>query len=147
MRLLACLLLVAFFSAAVEAGGSVYRWVDAQGQVHYSQLPPEKGSYERIERTSPAPAAAPDTNEVKGFLERAEAANKAEAEEKAKRQQTEAESRAACGQARERLAYLDEHTARRLAVESPDGTMARMDEAEFERRRAAAQKLIQEHCR
>jgi hypothetical protein len=163
-RLLRPLLVLSLCFAALPAGARMYRWVDAQGQVHYAQLPPAQGAYEVIDRpasappSSPVPASTPEQeqeqepaqaqdSETRRFLDQAEAAERAAAEDKARQQQAQAEARTLCEQARQRLAQLDERTARRLAVENPDGTMARMDEEEFERRRAVAQQLIQENCR
>lgn len=136
-------------SGAVVAAERVYRWVDGNGQVHYAGQRPATGPYEVIEKSAggPASGAENDAGDVKKFLQNAEAANKATAEEKSRRQAVQAEAQAACDQARRRLAFLDERTARRLAVENPDGTVARMDDTEFEQRRAATRKNIDAHCR
>lgn len=147
--LLIALLLAGLASARVVAADRVYRWEDADGQVHYSGQRPAAGPYKLIEKSVRAPAGgvASAASDTKEFLERADAANKAAAEQKALQQKAQAESRMACEQARQRLDFLKERTPRRLGVENPDGTVARMDEVEFEKRRAAAQKLIQQHCR
>jgi hypothetical protein len=59
--LIAFLLLPAALSAE-EA--TVYRWVDAGGQVHFSQIPPESGKYDLIQGrrpSAPAPGAESGT--------------------------------------------------------------------------------------
>ncbi|MGQ0618968.1 MAG: DUF4124 domain-containing protein [Panacagrimonas sp.] len=141
--------LTSVWTLDAPAAGRAYRWVDAAGQVHYSQQRPASGLYQVVEPSTRASAAiggSAASDAQKRFLESAEAADKLAAEQEARRRQALAESRTVCDKARARLVFLDERTARRLAVENPDGTAARMDDAEFERRRTAVQQQIQEHC-
>lgn len=133
-------------AAPLHAGDVAYRWVDADGIVHYAEFPPATGPYERIRKATGARAAAPPASDTKAFLERVDAANKAEAEAVSKQEEAAGESAQKCAQARERLSFLDERTARRLAVQNEDGSVARMDDEEFERRRAAAQQDIEGNC-
>lgn len=58
-RQLACVLLLAF-AAGTAGAGKVYRWVDAQGKVHYSDRPDGGKAVEvRPGVTSTVPAAKP----------------------------------------------------------------------------------------
>lgn len=173
---LLCLLLL---TPVLALAAKVYRWVDAGGQVHYSQIPPSSGKFDAVQtgRESPIAAAEEDSetgaanaededgeeatapparppapvpapvDETAKFLREAEAANKAEAEAKAKAKEERTKSEKKCTDARARLAYLDERTPRRLATTNPDGSYSRMDEGEFEKRKAAAQKEIDSNCR
>ena len=141
-RVLLLAVLALPLSALAEA--KVYRWVDAQGQVHYSQTPPpEIGAQAHSTRTVPAspaaPSAAPAAAPAKSAAPVAEAAKPdpaAEREARAKR----------CTEARDRITYLEEKTPRRLGVEQPDGSLARMTEEEFEDRLNKARSEVAKNC-
>lgn len=137
-RPLTALLLMSLV-ALPAAAGTVYKWKDASGQVHYTQTPPPEGAVREpaqrstqaavqpgVTLSAPAPAAPPAQTgkppEVKG------AAAVETAEAKAKR----------CSEARERVAFLEERTAYRLMIEQPDGSSSRMTEEEFQDRVAKA---------
>lgn len=154
---LALLLLPALASAQT----SVYRWVDASGQVHFSQTPPPGGrDYDLIKggrATPPTPdpgpgdvaADAQDDQRARErrFLEEAEAERKAKAEQKEKEKTERAQAEQKCTAARERVTFLEERTARRLVIKADDGNYARMPEDEFLERLEAARKDVAEHCR
>ncbi|ROH86539.1 DUF4124 domain-containing protein [Stagnimonas aquatica] len=132
------LLLLAGLPLLAEA--TVYRWVDANGQVHYSQTPPaEVGAEPQHIRTVPAspsaPAAAPPQTKSPPATAKPAAAE-VDLEARAKR----------CSEARERIAYLEAKTARRLGVEQPDGSLARMTEEQFEERLQAAREAVTGNC-
>lgn len=151
MRMPHCLLAVALMLPGVVAA-KVYRWVDAKGQVHYSQVPPASGRFETLTPAAPrtpggAEPAPGGADSTRAFLERAEAEQRARDQAAAQQRAAMAEARAQCDRASARLAYLDERTPRRLAIENPDGSMARMDEVEFARRRDTAQREVDTHCR
>jgi len=46
---------------AQQTAGEVYQWTDANGVTHYSQTPPDKGSYEHRLITSSGATASPAT--------------------------------------------------------------------------------------
>lgn len=121
---------------------SVYRWVDAQGQVHYGQTPPPSAAAEphsvKVPPASPSaapaaasPAAPPAASATTPATD--PAANRAD---RARR----------CTAARERIQYLEDQTPRRLGVEQPDGTLARMTEEEFQERLDKARAEAGKHC-
>lgn len=121
-----------------------YRWVDEKGQLHYTQTPPVNRKYDVI---GPAPPPSTSNQEdlnkslekdIKERPKQQEAAAKAE-QEQAKRQE-------ACKKAIEQLAYLEARTARRLSTTDAQGNYSRMTEEQFQERRAAEQKRIDENC-
>lgn len=64
MRIPTALLLL-LLPLAPEAAQRLYKWTDAQGNVHYTQTPPPSGQYEdrEVRHADPAPpvaGAAPD---------------------------------------------------------------------------------------
>lgn len=127
----AATLLLLSLPLSLPAQGTVYRWVDAQGQVHYSQTPPPTiGAEPQAIRPVPAgpPPAAAKSAAPPPKTPAAPAAAapdpKAEREARARR----------CTEARERIQYLEEKTPRRLGIEQPDGSLARMTEEQFQER-------------
>lgn len=140
--LLLPLLLALPLSAMAQA--KVYRWVDAQGQVHYSQTPPpEIGAQAHSVRTVPASAApAPSPSPPAATKPATPAAQAAAVDPNVER----AERAKRCTEARDRVTYLEEKTARRLGVEQPDGSLARMTEEEFEDRLGKARGEVTRNC-
>ena len=138
------ILLLALIALPLLAQAKVYRWVDARGQVHYSQTPPadvgaEETSISVVPATpSPAPpaAAAPKPATAPPAPAAPKVDDKVEREAKAKR----------CTEARERVSHLEEKTARRLGVTQPDGSLARMTDEEFQERLDKAQVELGKAC-
>ena len=122
MRLAALLLAAA---ALPVSASNVYKWTDAQGQVHYTQTPPRSGSYSSQSQRSLQPGAstaspAPQPKPVEA-AKTASAATGESADNKAKR----------CAAAKERQAFLASTIPRRLMVTGPDGQPARMTEEQY----------------
>lgn len=157
-RFLAFALLLTGAVTAAESA-TVYRWVDAAGQVHFSQVPPTSGGYDMIQggRSTPSPAATPAPGAAESgkaaltpeqrFLQEAEATRKAKADEKEKARKAKAEAELKCTEARQRATFLEERTARRLATIAEDGNYTRMPEDEFMKRLDAAKQDVATHCR
>lgn len=140
--------------------GAVYRWVDGNGQVHFSQTPPASGTFEVVQPRmmgTPAPAtpdenstaksAAPTAAELNAqFLKDAEAANKLKAEAKAKSEQARTENATKCEAARQRLRFLDEMPARRITTVDTAGNTARLDDESYLKLKQAAQAEVSLAC-
>lgn len=151
--LLAALLTVSLLAAPV--GAQIYRWTDAEGQVHFSQTPPSGVEYQTLE-----PATAPeDTAEaaegeagpsgLQAFLEQRERqrAQAARARAEAQAQQAaERQRRKACAAARARVEQLRSTPPFRLAVRSADGSLARMTPEQHAARLAEAEQDVARHC-
>lgn len=160
MRLSTWLAPLLLVPALAAADGTVYRWTDANGQTHFSQTPPGAGKkYDMIQgrrapSTTPASAdgspAGPSPDDVRKneqqFIQNAEAERKAKAEAKAKEKADREQAAAKCGQARERVTFLEERTARRLVTKADDGNYARMNEDEFMKRLDDAKRDVSTHC-
>jgi hypothetical protein len=128
----------------------VYRWVDADGGVHYSATPPPGQPAEeetlRVQSPSTVPAAStPMSDEAAG--EQGDAAAPA-ADEEARRIAAEARIAAQrqrnCQAARDIIGHLSEGPARRYL--QPDGTYIRYDDAQRESRIASARAAEAENC-
>jgi hypothetical protein len=142
------------------ADGTVYRWTDANGQTHFSQTPPGAGKkYDMIQgkrapSTTPPSAdgspAGPSADDVRNkeqeFIRNAEAERKSKAEAKAKEKADRETARTKCNQARERVTFLEERTARRLVTKADDGNYARMNEDEFMKRLDDAKREVSSNC-
>ena len=132
---LAVLLVV--LPAGTAAAGEVYRWTDAEGNVHFGDRPPDQDRAQKLDlRTRPGDAAA-----ARRRLEREQRLLRAFEEERqvrarAQRQAAEAERqrRRNCEKAREVLREYREATY--LYDENPDGSrriLSHEERAEAER--------------
>lgn len=122
--------LLALYLPMTVAAAEVYGWVDAHGVKQFSQQAPPKGvPFKRIEvaepGANPAPAASSNTakktdSTLGGGPKTRDAGLK-----------LKAETLERCAKARERIAFLEEKTARRLFKNGPDGQPVRYTDEDF----------------
>lgn len=135
---------LALMSAA--APGQTYRWVDEQGQTHYTQVAPTGRTYDLI-GAAPPPAQAPNQDTLNESLAEAIKATPEQEKAAAAAAQQEAQRQADCRAALERIAYLDARTPRRLATTDPaTGQVSRMSDQEFTRLRTLEQEKAAKNC-
>lgn len=154
LALSAALLVVAPLSAA----GQLYKWVDAEGNVTYSDKPPPTRGVTQ-QKTLPKPAAVTPAQGAAQGTAPSGAKSVAEqemefrkrrleaAEAEAKRQQQsdeEAKKRANCEQAKARVAMLQ--AGGRITRASPSGEAIYMDDAEIARELVEARKVADSWC-
>ena len=114
IRLCAAILLVMALACMGARADQVYRWVDAQGNVHYSQTPPPNAltKAKRVDIV-PQPADITNAKQQQHLVKSMAAARQAEQKAAdAAKQQTEQKAREqqACSQARKRLqGYMEAH--------------------------------------
>ncbi|MFI4981078.1 MAG: DUF4124 domain-containing protein [Nevskiales bacterium] len=128
-------------SLPLAASAQIYKWTDANGQVHFSQNPPKEGNFQDVTPQLPvsgatsggaAPAkrrqnaAAPPTNDTA--------------------LQAKADNEERCAKARERISFLQEKTAHRLFVTGDDGQPARMTDDQFDQQLQDAQDAASKYC-
>ena len=136
----ALLLLAAPFAAA-----QLYKWVDKDGKVQYSDQPPPAGPAKQINvapgPSAPAPSAlAKDKELEKKRAESRDAARKAEDLEKnAKQRQAE------CERARSYQKGLD--NGGRFVTFNEKGERVFMEEAQIEAEKAKARQNVEEACK
>lgn len=111
--LIAALLAVALFAFRAQAQ-QVYRWVDAQGDVHYSQTPPPgAGANAKRVDVTPTPADATGARAQQALVNSVASADKAqqEAAQKASQQAAQkAQQQQVCDAARAKLqGYMEAH--------------------------------------
>ena len=154
--------------AASPGAAQVYRWVDEDGKVHFSDKKPETKAAETVNIEAP-PVLPPDEGELRRreLLRRAEADfqynRRRAAEEEAKTQALEAEiasrqntQQAKCDEARIRLGVLGEpmpiywtDSGQMRPAWSNDvykGERRYIDDSERPALRAAAERDMQTHC-
>lgn len=148
MKLLlrALLPLALLFSTALSA--AMYKWVDENGQTHYSQYPPPAQDYEALQ---PPPPPASDAGQAQQRLEQLlqrqeeqrQGREQAEQEAAAAEQQAE-QRRKACAAARHNLEILT--TGGRKRITGPDGVARYLPEEERQAKIAEARQQIEEYC-
>ncbi len=141
------MLLAALWGTGLPASAEMYKWRDAEGQVHYSRSPPPGQPAERIK-----PPPKVDTTKAREALDEKiekqaiEADERRDREEEAEKAAAQAEAReAACTEARaeaERLAGA----ARSYRTEA-DGTRVIQTDEEHKASIAKAESWIEEHCK
>ncbi len=130
----------------VSANAASYKWLDENGNVVYSQQPPEEGPYETIKTTTPSSTSsrstpAPSssfTSEVQKDTEERELDSKVQ-QEAAKSEQLRAEN---CKAAKHNL---ETYTVYRR-IKNDQGEIVRLDDNERAKRIQEAKDAIKEFC-
>lgn len=141
-------------SALTISGGAfaedIYKWVDADGNVHYEDRPSGARSEERLQISYKRTNSDAVQQRVESRLESATAKREAKATA-AEEQQSAAEKRA---EAEQRVAKCEEYRgkmkvmadSRRLYREDEDGERVYLDDAGREAATQQAQSLVDEYC-
>jgi len=113
-RLYVVLLSLAALTLMTARADQVYRWVDAQGNVHYSQTPPPDAvTKAKLVDVEPPPPEATGVEQQKELVKSVNAANDAQQKAAAAVQQQaqeKAQKQQACDAARKRLqGYMEAH--------------------------------------
>jgi hypothetical protein len=142
----------AAFTLALTAAGEMYRWVDENGRIHYSDQPPpatlkqQKEMKQRVRPSSGATTAEPAPNYVDqeaAFRKRqVEQAEKQADEQKA--QQAAAEKQQNCQRTRQHLATLQSGT--RITRANAQGEREYLDDAQIAQEIQAAQQAAAQWC-
>lgn len=113
------------------SASEIYRWIDPSGVIHFSQDPPSGLSYQRVTpRTSPS-TAAPAVDALRKRDAADTAASGAAEQSRQAALKLKADTLERCAKARERITFLEEHPAHRLAKKGPDGQDVRFTEEDF----------------
>lgn len=146
---LTCAVAAMTFAAGATAN-EIYKWTDAEGNVHYEDRPTGAASEERIDITYRRTDSGAVNQRVQARLDRQ--ADRTEAKSVAAAQEKEATDKAAaaeerskaCERARARLeTYLQ---SRRLYRTDDNGERVYLDDAERQEARQKAEEQITEHC-
>lgn len=115
MRTLACLLL----SLPLAATAEMYRWVDAKGKVHYSQVKPTGREFEKLAPAAPpvgAPAADRPAGGLAGYAAGLEKSNAETDQMRAQEAAAQEARRRRCGEARGGLRLQTEYEGRMFSI-------------------------------
>ena len=140
--------MVLIFIITVASGSSaaMYKWVDADGNVQYTQSPPP-GDIE-AETIKPPPSVDSD-KAVQELQEQQQQADEylqhreQEKQESGEKEQNLAQKEKLCGQAQARLASYERP---RVNYVEPDGTRRRATEEERQAEINKSQELVEKYC-
>lgn len=138
-------LAVLLLALPVAAGAQVYRWKDASGQVHYSQVPPP-GAETRALPPPPPPSASPNQDALNKSLQDATKAEPKAREEAAKAAEAQASRQRECQSLREQVAFMDQNTPRRMTTTDAQGNVSRVTTEQFDARKAELQSRMASVC-
>lgn len=132
----------------LPAQAEIYRWVDAQGLVHFTQNPPPHGAYQNV--TPPPAAIASPGPQIHAKPASSLGADSGKTRQAAQATQASLKSKAdnaeRCAKARERVSFLEEKTAHRLFKTGDDGQPARLTEEEFQQQLDDANGAAKKYC-
>jgi hypothetical protein len=139
---------VALLAVAMPLDAQVYRWVDAEGNVHYTDRPPPEVDAERmsieVQPTDLETTIEAQRDREENLSLRDQDREDDEHDAEAERRDRENLARS-CQQARERVARIE--SARRLSRVDADGNRHTYDEAERAAALAEARAQVAEWCR
>ncbi len=137
------------------AAETMYRWVDADGSVYYSDQPPPADARETKNLNERLPISEPDaesagesnayTKKEAEFQERRKQRAAAEAEA-GKEAETAALSKQNCDQARADVELVNNPPGGRLRERNAEGVLVYMTEEQLEERRAEANDAVSKWC-
>ncbi len=136
--------------AAGAAASEIYRWVDAEGNVHYGDRPSGEATEQRLELTYARTDGSAVEKRVQNRLDAQSARAEARAErekadqEAAKEAETAAEQQKACESARARLETY--RASRRLYTADENGERVYLDDEERQAATRKIQEQIAEFC-
>ena len=133
---------------SLSAPCEIYKWVDDEGKVHYSETPPNKAPKENIEtikirgNVDTKSAGKKLEEKSKSLDERREKRKKEESDAVAKKQQLK-EDKARCDQAKKHQTSLQYP---KVTVTDDDGTVRALGEEERLEKVKNAKKMVKEAC-
>lgn len=143
---LAAVILTGCLWGGVAVAGGLYKWVDKNGQTHYSEFPPPG---EKAEELKPPPKVDTDSavNALKARQEalqkRDETADKA-AQAEAKKEAEMQQKKQRCETAHRNLERLQ--NAQRIYKTDKDGNRVRLGEDQRQAQIKATEKVIEKNC-
>ncbi|HEX5337265.1 MAG TPA: DUF4124 domain-containing protein [Gallionella sp.] len=149
-------LLLLLLLASAPAVAALSKWVDENGEVHYSDQPPVNVKTLRSASTPPAipasgvaaasaPAAAKTYVEREAELKKAQKAKQEAADKAAQEQKQKDDKKANCAAAQQNLRTLQEGT--RMVEVDANGERSYLDDTQREQRIAKAQQDIGNWCK
>lgn len=142
-RMLAILLCSLPLAATAQ---QIYKWTDANGQVHFSQNPPKEGAFQNVTPEGPMSGTTTGGSPAPKRSWRSASSSSSSSGADSAALQAKAENEERCAKARERISFLQEKTAHRLFVTGDDGQPARMTDEQFNQQLQDAQDAASKYC-
>jgi hypothetical protein len=133
-------------SLPLVASAQIYKWTDANGQVHFSQNPPKVGEYQDVTPQLPVSGTSTDGTPAKHSQRSTPGSGSGDDAARQQTLQAKADNEERCAKARERISFLQEKTAHRLFVTGDDGQPARMTDDQFGQQLQDAQDAAAKYC-
>ena len=135
---------------ANAATAAMYKWIDEQGRVQYSQTPPPAGQFKEL-KPGPPPSQSPEEaeQELQARVQRLNVLQKErDAEKKAKQEKAAQQTQrdALCEQAKKRLVVLQNHPGPRIGVLVNGRVERRLSEDERQQDLAETEKAVSDLC-
>ena len=141
-------LIILSVTFTATASADIYKWVDDQGQVHYSQQAPESAPAELIKTPPPPPVdPAKAQREIDALIAQQEAAEqeRQQAQQQAEQQAAqEAKLEQQCQDAKDALTAYQNHPGGRFYDEN--GNLQRIKEEERQQKIQELSNNIKQHC-
>lgn len=142
------LLALASLLPFTAAHGDVYKWVDENGVVHYSDQKPMGQDATTMEvRTKPARSASQPSDRLQQQVDTLNRNQEVEAvrqQQQAEEEQARQARQERCERARKNLETMSQRS--RLQVEEADGSVRYLSPEEIVEQKERAEKIIQEEC-
>lgn len=148
-------LLILVMLASTNALAAISKWVDDQGQVHYSDQPPPPGAQVETLHSGTDNEAGPDATsasaapktiaEQEADLKKAQREKKAAAEKAAQKQAVENARKDSCNTAQENLRTLQ--SGMRMVEINANGERSYLDDNQRQQRVDKAQQDISTYCK
>lgn len=129
----------------VLASAEMYRWVDKDGLVHYTQTPPAGFDAKAI-APAPPPSANPGVESIRKFDQSAVKAAGDSAKKQDDAERLRVEQEAACKQAQERIAFLETRAPYRVAKKDEEGNISRMTPEDYDKSLGIAHEVASKNC-
>ena len=132
--------LIIFLSTSVQAG-SIQKWVDEDGNIHYGDAPPVSVKTEQV-RVIGAPS---DPGKALPRLNNSGSGDSASSGEPGPSDVPEDQAKLACDRAQEDLKVLK--SSSRIKLKAADGTSRYMTTEEIEERRKTSEEDVKNYCK
>lgn len=131
-----------------ESSAEIYKWVDAEGNVHYAQQRPNDADAEKLDiQQEPTTTFRSGTNKPVKAEETAQDGKQQPAVEEEKKAETPAEKKqrlAACAKARKALTTMK--SIGRIRSKDADGNYSYLSQQQKEAKMKQARDLIKKYC-
>lgn len=143
-------LIALLLACGTTPAAGLYKWVDENGKVVYSDTPPPPSAkeFKKISGAPPPadPGAAKALGAVREKLQKGREAEAEQAKKDADEAARQAENQANCAQWRGELTALDRGTSLGARIDD-QGNRVLLDEKQLTRRKADLQRWISDNCK